>query len=115
MSRLSRRAGRLGGGAGVVGPPDMDHEADQHQSDHEEPVQQQVRYHDNLPSHGGERRSLDRMHPLSNYPLAAGTGHPQLLKAILWQGAKCALSYRSVAAGLAHVLTYRVSRLISTA
>ena len=47
----------------------MDDEADQHESDQEELVKQQVRCHDDVPFHGDERRRLYRIHPLSNYPL----------------------------------------------
>src|SRR4029434_8115136 len=33
----------------------------------------QVRRHDDVPSHDGERRRFYRIHPLTNYPLVAGT------------------------------------------
>src|SRR5262245_48141408 len=60
-------------GTGNVGPPDMDEEADQHESEQEELVKQQVWCHDKVPSHMDERRPLYRSHPLPNYPLDAGT------------------------------------------
>src|SRR5262249_43540178 len=72
-SWLVRVQGCLGGGTGMVGPPDMNEEADQDESDQEELVQQQVRRHDDVPSHDNERRRLYRMHPVTNYPFVAGT------------------------------------------
>ena len=72
-SRLIRLKGGLGGGARIVGLLDMDEEADQDESDQEELVQQQVRRHDDVPSHDNERRRLYRMHPVTNYPFVAGT------------------------------------------
>jgi hypothetical protein len=39
-SELGRLERPLRGGAGIVGPPDMDDEAEQHQYDHEELVKQ---------------------------------------------------------------------------
>ena len=48
-----RLEGRLGHGTWMVGPPDMDDEADQHESDQEELVKQQVRCHDDVPFHDG--------------------------------------------------------------
>jgi len=70
---LVRLEGRLEGGAGIVGSPDMDEEADQHESDHEELVKQKVRRHDEVLFHGDERRRLYRIHPLPNYPLDSYT------------------------------------------
>jgi hypothetical protein len=57
----------------MVGPLDMDEEADQDESDQEELVQQQVWRHEDVPSHDGERRRLYRISPLANDPLVAGT------------------------------------------
>src|SRR5262245_43044001 len=53
-----RLAGALRGGPGIVGPPDVDEEADQHESDQQELVKQQVQCHDDVPSHRDERRRL---------------------------------------------------------
>ena len=72
-SGLARREERLGRGTWMVRPPDMHEEADQHESDQEELVQQQVRCHDEVPFHGDERRQFYRIYPLLNYPLDAGT------------------------------------------
>jgi hypothetical protein len=51
----------------------MGKEAEQHESDEQELVKQQVRCHDDVPSHRDERRRLYRIHPLSDYPLDQGT------------------------------------------
>ena len=72
-SGLARLEERLGRGTWMVRPPDMHEEADQHESDQEELVKQQVRCHDEVPFHGDERRLFYRMYPLLNYPLDAGT------------------------------------------
>src|SRR5262245_43878968 len=48
------REGRRGSGAWSVAPPDMDKEADHHESDHEELVKQDVRYHDAVSFHGAQ-------------------------------------------------------------
>jgi hypothetical protein len=60
-------------GPGSVGPPGMGDEAEQHESDQEELVKQQVRCHDNVPFADDDRRLFYRNHPLSNYPLHGGT------------------------------------------
>ena len=57
----------------MVGPPDMDHEENQHESDQEELVKQQVRCHDDVLFHGDEKGQFYRIGPLLNYPLHAGT------------------------------------------
>src|SRR5262249_10517508 len=64
--------GRLGRGSWMTRPPDMHHEAHQHESDQEELVQQQVRCHNDVSSHHDGRRRLYRIYPLSNYPLDRG-------------------------------------------
>src|SRR5262249_44052925 len=58
-----RPAGCLGYGPGSVGPPHVHHEADQHESNQEKLVKQQVRHHDKVLLHGDERRPLYRSHP----------------------------------------------------
>src|SRR5207249_9176575 len=56
-----------------VGPPDMDEEANQHESSQQELVKPQVRSHDDVPSHGSERRLFYRIGFRRNYPLSRGT------------------------------------------
>src|SRR4029453_16997489 len=56
-----------------VGPPEMDHEENQHESNQQELVKQQVRCHDDVLFHGGEKGQFYRIGPLLNYPLHAGT------------------------------------------
>jgi hypothetical protein len=68
------REARRGSGAWSVAPPDMDKEADHHESDHEEWLKQYVRYHDAVSLHRAKRRLLCRIHLLSNYPSSTGTG-----------------------------------------
>jgi len=63
--------GRLG--EELVGPPDMNEEADEDERNHEELVKQQVWRHDDVPSHDGERRRCYCISPLTYYPLVAGT------------------------------------------
>ena len=65
--------GRLGLGEWHVGQPDMDEEADEDESHHEELVKQRGRYHDAVLFHGDERRRLYRIRSLPNYPLPTGT------------------------------------------
>ena len=65
--------GRLGLGEWHVGQPDMDEEADEDESHHEELVKQRGRYHDAVLFHGDERRRLYRIRSLLNYPLPTGT------------------------------------------
>jgi hypothetical protein len=72
-SRLSWLAGLLGCGAEIVGAADMDHEAEQDESNQQKLVKQQVWRHDDVPLHGGEKKRFYRIHLLSNYPLDAGT------------------------------------------
>jgi hypothetical protein len=48
-SALVRFEGRLGQGEWLVGQPDMDEEADEDESHHEELVKQWVRHHDEGP------------------------------------------------------------------
>jgi hypothetical protein len=72
-TRLIGLVGHLRYGLGRVRPPDMKKEADQHKSDHEELVKQQVWRHDEVLFHGDTRKPLYRIHPLPNYPLDAGT------------------------------------------
>jgi hypothetical protein len=72
-TRLIGLAGHLGGDAVIVGPPNMDDAADQHESDQQELVQQQVRRHDVVLIHGDERGQFYRIRPLPNYPLHEGT------------------------------------------
>jgi hypothetical protein len=60
-------------GPGMVGPPDMEHEENQHESDQQELVKHQVRCHDDVLFHGGEKGQFYRIGPLLNYPLHAGT------------------------------------------
>jgi hypothetical protein len=82
-SRLVQLKGGLGGSARIVGPPDMDEEVDQAESDYEELVPQQVRRHEDVPSHDGARRRLYRIHPLTNYPLVVGTPPPYVYTPII--------------------------------
>ena len=65
--------GRLGLGEWYVGQPDMDEEADEDESHHEELIKQRGRYHDAVLFHGDERRRLYRIRSLLNYPLPTGT------------------------------------------
>jgi hypothetical protein len=58
--------GRLG--EELVGPPAMNEEADEDESNHEELVKQQVWCHNDVPSHDGDRRRLYRISPLTYYP-----------------------------------------------
>jgi hypothetical protein len=76
------REGRRGAGAWSIGPPDMDEEIDHHESDHEEVVKHDVRYHDAVSFHGAKRRLLYRIHLLSNYPSSTGTG-PNFVQSVL--------------------------------
>ena len=78
-----RPAGCLGYGPWSVGPPNVHHEADQHESNQEKLVKQQVRRHDEVLLHGDERRPLYRSHPLPNYPSSMGTGPGRLRRATL--------------------------------
>jgi hypothetical protein len=48
----------LGCGTSRVRAPDMNEEANQHESDHEKLIKQQVWSHDGIPSHGSERELL---------------------------------------------------------
>jgi hypothetical protein len=48
VSALVGFEGRLGQGEWLVGQPDMDEEADEYESNHEELVQQRVRRHDEV-------------------------------------------------------------------
>ena len=57
----------------MVGPLDVDEEAEQHESDQEELVPQQVWRHDDIPSTMVKGDDCTGMHPLANYPLVAGT------------------------------------------
>jgi hypothetical protein len=72
-SGLTWLVGRLGWGTGMVRPPDMDDETNQHQSDHEELVKQDVRYHDDASFHDSKRRLFYRIDSRWNYPLSEGT------------------------------------------
>jgi hypothetical protein len=69
-------------GPGMVGPPEMDHEENQYESDQEELIKQQVRCHDDVLFHGDEKGQFYRIGPLLNYPLHTGT--PPLRPA-LWR------------------------------
>jgi len=60
-------------GPGMVEPPDMDGEADEHESDPEELGNQQGRCHDHIPFPDGERRRLYWIDSRWNYPLPGGT------------------------------------------
>jgi hypothetical protein len=60
-------------GPGMVRPPDIDHEENQHESDQEELVKPQVRCHDDVLFHGDEKGQFYRIGPLLHYPLHAGT------------------------------------------
>jgi hypothetical protein len=71
---LSDLRGRLGCGAGLIGPPGMDDEAEKHQCDQAELVKQEVRNHDDVSIHEGERRQFYHIRSLPNYPLPTGTG-----------------------------------------
>lgn len=51
-------------GPGMAGPPDMDHEENQHESDQEDLAKQQVRCHDDVLFHGDERGQFCRFGPL---------------------------------------------------
>jgi hypothetical protein len=51
----------------------MDDETNQHQSDHEELVKQDVRYHDDASFHDSKRRLFYRIDSRWNYPLSEGT------------------------------------------
>ena len=73
-SGWGRLAGHLGYGSRSVRPPNVHHEADQHESKEEKLVKQQVRRHDEVLLHGDERRPLYRCHLLPNYPSSMGTG-----------------------------------------
>ena len=76
-SALVRVEGRLGQGEWLVGQPDMDEEADEYESNHQELVQQLVRHHnDEVLFHGDERGSFYRIRPLLNYPLHSHTRPP---------------------------------------
>jgi hypothetical protein len=72
-TRLNGLAGHLGGDVGIVRPPHMDDEAEQHESDQQELVHQQVWRHDAVLFHGNERGPFYRIHPFLNYPLHEGT------------------------------------------
>lgn len=63
----------------TIGPPDVHDEADQHQRNQQELVKPQIRCHDDVPFHGGERKLLYRIDSYSNYPSRRGTGPPTLL------------------------------------
>jgi hypothetical protein len=82
MERLRQRfvgfKGRLG--EELVGPLNMNEEADEDERNHEKLVKQQVWRHDDIPSHDSERRRFYRISPLTYYPLVAGTppGSPRL-------------------------------------
>ena len=65
--------GRPGRGTWMIRPPDMHEEANQHESDQEELVKQQIRSHDNVPFPDGERRLLYRIDSRWNYPSHGGT------------------------------------------
>jgi hypothetical protein len=65
------RPGR--GSSGRIGPPDVDQQADQHQSDQEKLVKQDVGYHDKASFPDGERRLFYRIDSHWNYPLIPGT------------------------------------------
>jgi hypothetical protein len=67
-----KRPGRCG--SGRIGPPDVDQNANQYECNQKELVKQQIRCHDDVPSHGFERGLFYRIDSLSNYPLAVGTG-----------------------------------------
>ena len=60
-----------------MGPPDMDEEADEDESNHEELVKQLVRRHDEVLFHGDERGPFYRIRPFLNYPLHSHTRPPQ--------------------------------------
>ena len=51
----------------------MAHEADPHESDQQELVKHQVRYHDSVPFPDGERRLLYRIDSRWHYPSPEGT------------------------------------------
>lgn len=72
-SGLGGLEGLARGGPGIVGPPDMDHEADQHESAQQELVKPQARSHDDVPFPDGERRLFYRIDFRWNYPLPRGT------------------------------------------
>jgi hypothetical protein len=71
--------GRLGLREWHVGQPDMDEEAEEDKSHHEEWVKQRGRYHDAVLFHGDERRRLYCIRSLSNYPLPTGIGRISML------------------------------------
>jgi hypothetical protein len=73
-SRLIRLERRLGGGAGLIGPPGMDDEAEKHQRDQAELVKQEVRNPDDVSIHKGERRQFYPIRSLPIYPLPISTG-----------------------------------------
>jgi hypothetical protein len=64
----------------------MHQETENEQSNQKELVKQEVRYHDDTPFHGDERRLFYRIHSLSNYPLDRGTaptaGRQDLLREV---------------------------------
>jgi len=70
--------GLVRGGPGIVGPPDMEHAAEQHERAQQELVKAQGRYHDDVPLPDGERRLLYRMDSRWNYPLPRGTQHSRM-------------------------------------
>ena len=65
--------GRLGQREWLVGQPEMDKEADEYASNHQELVKQGVQHHNEVLFHGDERGPLYRMRPLLHYPLHSHT------------------------------------------
>src|SRR5262245_16162777 len=65
--------GQWGRGGWLVGPPDMNQETENEQSNQKVLVKQDALNHDDAPFHDDERRLFYRIHSLSNYPLDRGT------------------------------------------